>query len=71
MVQFGPEHNFTSMIPNLAGLDPDDAFSSIPYEKGFALLYQLETLMGPDSELIMIGSYSQWANNDRVILTVS
>ena len=34
------------MIPNLEGVDPDDAFSSIPYEKGFSLLYQLETLVG-------------------------
>ena len=41
------------MIPKLAGLDPDDAFSTVPYEKGFALLYQLETLVGVDSELII------------------
>ena len=38
------------MIPNLEGVDPDDAFSSIPYEKGFSLLYQLETLVGVEGE---------------------
>ena len=26
--------------------DPDDAFSSVPYEKGFALLFYLEQLVG-------------------------
>ena len=37
------EHNFTCLVPDLAGgVDPDDAFSKIPYEKGFALLYYLQ-----------------------------
>ena len=30
----------------MEGVDPDDAFSSVPYEKGSALLYYLETLLG-------------------------
>ena len=46
MELFGAEHNFSKMIPDLTGVDPDDAFSSVPYEKGFALLYLLETLVG-------------------------
>lgn len=29
-------------------IDPDDAFSIVPYEKGFLLLYYLETLVGKD-----------------------
>ncbi len=33
-------------MPDLKGIDPDDAFSSVPYEKGFALLYYLEQLVG-------------------------
>ena len=37
------DHNFTRLVPDLAGgVDPDDAFSKIPYEKGFALLYYLQ-----------------------------
>ncbi|KAF8468974.1 leukotriene A-4 hydrolase [Kalaharituber pfeilii] len=45
--QFGPDHEFTKLVPNLHdGGDPDDAFSSVPYEKGFNLLYYLETLVG-------------------------
>jgi leukotriene-A4 hydrolase len=30
----------------LKGKDPDDAFSSVPYEKGFVFLYHLEKLVG-------------------------
>jgi leukotriene-A4 hydrolase len=32
----------------LAGVDPDDAFSGIPYEKGMNFLYFLESLMGSE-----------------------
>ncbi|XP_041349920.1 leukotriene A-4 hydrolase-like [Gigantopelta aegis] len=40
---------YTKLIPDLKGVDPDDAFSIVPYEKGFALLFYLETLVGgPD-----------------------
>jgi len=44
--QFGEDHEFTKLIPDLKGKDPDDAFSSVPYEKGFAFLYGLEKLVG-------------------------
>ncbi|KAK5725019.1 Leucyl aminopeptidase yscIV [Elasticomyces elasticus] len=49
IAQFGEDHNFTKLIPDLKGEDPDDAFSSIPYEKGFTFLYYLEKLMGIDT----------------------
>ncbi|GFO29176.1 leukotriene a-4 hydrolase [Plakobranchus ocellatus] len=43
------EEAYTRLVPDLRGVDPDDAFSSVPYEKGFALLYHLEQLLGgPD-----------------------
>jgi hypothetical protein len=32
--------------------DPDDAFSSVPYEKGFALLYELEQRVGGTAAMI-------------------
>ncbi|XP_062515837.1 leukotriene A-4 hydrolase-like [Corticium candelabrum] len=38
--------HLTSLVPNLEGIDPDDAFSSVPYEKGSALLFYLECLVG-------------------------
>nr|KAG5691447.1 hypothetical protein BaRGS_017290 [Batillaria attramentaria] len=40
------EAAYTKLIPDLRGVDPDDAFSPVPYEKGFALLFYLETLLG-------------------------
>lgn len=46
--QFGEDHEFTKLIPDLKGKDPDDAFSSVPYEKGFTFLYTLEKLIGKD-----------------------
>nr|POE54493.1 leukotriene a-4 hydrolase like [Quercus suber] len=46
IARFGEDHDFTKLIPDLKGKDPDDAFSSIPYEKGFVLLYTLEKLVG-------------------------
>ncbi|CAM9156911.1 unnamed protein product [Choristocarpus tenellus] len=40
------EGALTVLLPNLEGIDPDDAFSSVPYEKGFALLNQLQSRVG-------------------------
>ncbi len=33
-------------MPDLRGVDPDDAFSVIPYEKGSTFLWYLEELVG-------------------------
>ncbi|TVY90405.1 Leukotriene A-4 hydrolase-like protein [Lachnellula willkommii] len=46
---FGEGHEFTKLVIDLKGKDPDDAFSSIPYEKGFHFLYYLEKLIGKSS----------------------
>jgi leukotriene-A4 hydrolase len=43
---FNPTHEFTKLCPCLNGIDPDDAFSTIPYEKGSALLLVLEQKLG-------------------------
>ncbi|CAD5205359.1 unnamed protein product [Bursaphelenchus okinawaensis] len=43
---FSPVHEYTKLIPRLVGVDPDDAFSTIPYEKGSAFLLYLEQLVG-------------------------
>jgi aminopeptidase N len=37
---------YSCLCPNLQGEDPDDVFSSVPYEKGFNLLFYLEQLVG-------------------------
>ncbi|KAI9843679.1 MAG: hypothetical protein M1837_006146 [Sclerophora amabilis] len=43
---FGEDHEYTKLVVNLKAKDPDDAFSSIPYEKGYTFLSFLETLLG-------------------------
>ena len=45
--QYGAEHEFTRLVVDLRGKDADEAFSSVPYEKGFTFLYYLERLFGP------------------------
>ncbi|KAJ3045376.1 putative leukotriene A-4 hydrolase (LTA-4 hydrolase) (Leukotriene A(4) hydrolase) [Rhizophlyctis rosea] len=37
---------YSALVPKLKDQDPDDAFSSVPYEKGFNLLFYLEKLLG-------------------------
>ncbi|KAF2275621.1 leukotriene A-4 hydrol [Westerdykella ornata] len=46
--RYGKDHEYTKLVVNLKGQDPDDAFSSIPYEKGFHALYAFELLLGKD-----------------------
>ncbi|KAL9039362.1 MAG: hypothetical protein Q9180_002576 [Flavoplaca navasiana] len=46
--EFGNQHEFTKLVIDLKGKDPDDAFSSVPYEKGFHFLYYLEKLLGKE-----------------------
>jgi len=49
--QFGADHNFTRLVPDLSGgLDPDDAFSTVPYIKGMSLFSLLESLVGGEKE---------------------
>ena len=42
----GPQNAFTKMVVDLKGKDPDDAFSTVPYERGYVFLYHLEKLLG-------------------------
>ncbi|XP_022105369.1 leukotriene A-4 hydrolase-like isoform X1 [Acanthaster planci] len=44
--RFGVSSPNTHLVPRLKGVDPDDAFSTVPYEKGSTLLFYLETLVG-------------------------
>jgi len=46
-LQIGHIHQpYTHLIPELKGVDPDDAFSIVPYEKGSNLLMYLEQKLG-------------------------
>ena len=41
----GAGKSFSSLRPFLIGKNPDDAFSEIPYEKGFNFLYYMENIV--------------------------
>lgn len=43
---FGATHPFTHLVPEMDEVDPDDVFSSIPYEKGFNFLNYLTNVVG-------------------------
>ena len=48
---------FTKLVPDLHDGDPDDSFSSVPYEKGFNLLYALEKTVGEEQFSGFIHAY--------------
>jgi len=44
----GESSRFTQLVWPLSGEDPDEAFSRVPYEKGFNFLFHLEGLVGTE-----------------------
>lgn len=46
MQEFGLDHRFTQLLIDHKGIDPDDAFSTVAYEKGFHMIYYLDRLVG-------------------------
>ena len=46
MENFGLNDTYASLHPVLRGDNPDSSFSEVPYEKGFQLLYYMESLIG-------------------------
>lgn len=54
---FGHDCPLTNLRPRLEGIDPDDAFSSVPYEKGFNFLTYLENLVGEAHFAVFMKTY--------------
>ena len=48
MNTYGLNSTYSSIHPILEGDSPDNAFSNVPYEKGFQLLYYMESIVGED-----------------------
>ena len=46
MIGFGITNSFSSLTPRAGTRNPDDAYSRIPYEKGYQFLLYLESLDG-------------------------
>ncbi|KUI72521.1 hypothetical protein VM1G_08408 [Cytospora mali] len=63
MQEFGKDHRFTQLCIDHKGIDPDDAFSTVPYEKGFHMIYYLERLVGRHNFDNFIPYYfKKWSN---------
>lgn len=50
MERFKDNMEFTKLKPNMAGIDPDDVYSEVPYEKGFQFLWRIEREVGGSME---------------------
>eukprot|EP01038_Epipyxis_sp_PR26KG_P008299 gene8299-11230_t len=57
IARMGEDDPFTQLVWPLSGQDPDDAFSSAPYEKGFLFLSYLESLVGESWFLVFVKAY--------------
>ena len=66
--EFGPLHPFTHLVIRdpTGSTDPDDSFSSIPYEKGFSLLWHVQSLVGiAKFESFLKGEQQRFDRNSR------
>ncbi|KAK3365849.1 leukotriene A-4 hydrolase [Lasiosphaeria ovina] len=60
--EFGKDHEFTKLCINHKDIDPDDAFSTVPYEKGFHFVWYLDRLVGRENFDKFIPHYfGKWA----------
>ena len=57
VTEFGKDHEFTKLVPHLDRVDPDDVFSTVPYEKGYTLLSYLESQVGREKWNLYIPHY--------------
>lgn len=60
--QFHPTHPFTKLIQEHKNVDPDVAFSCVPYEKGSAFLFYLEQKLGGSGRSISSNDIISYSN---------
>jgi len=49
MSNYGLNNTYSSIHPVLNGDNPDNAFSEVPYEKGFQFLHYIESVIGENA----------------------
>ncbi|RPH92146.1 M1 family peptidase, partial [candidate division KSB1 bacterium] len=54
---FGEDSPYTKLKTDLTGIDPDEVFSSVPYEKGFLFIVAVERAVGREAFDGFIRSY--------------
>jgi aminopeptidase N len=57
LARFAQTPEMTKLRPNLDGVDPDECYSFIPYEKGYLFLTQIEAAVGRDAFASWLRSY--------------
>ncbi len=57
ITRFADRPMLTRLRTHLAGIDPDDAYSRVPYEKGYLFLCELEAAAGRDAFTRWLRSY--------------
>ena len=57
--RFAKQPELTRLRTHLEGIDPDDAFSHVPYQKGYFFLRALEEAAGRDAFVSWLRSYLQ------------
>uniref|UniRef100_A0A2S2QJB2 Leukotriene A-4 hydrolase n=1 Tax=Sipha flava TaxID=143950 RepID=A0A2S2QJB2_9HEMI len=57
VITLGADNPLTKLVVDLSGIDPDDAFSTCPYEKGHTFLFYLEKLFGTSEFEAFFKSY--------------
>ena len=71
IAKIGQDHTFTALIPDLSGgIDPDEAFSKVPYEKGSYFLYYLQVsqlTQDPNSALALLIWAAGCAGDDHEV----
>ena len=53
----GVNNTFTALHPNVGNHDPDDAFSTVPYEKGATFLYYLQSITSEENFQKILQAY--------------
>lgn len=51
------DDSYSSLSPDIGDDDPENSFSSVPYEKGSQFMYYIETLLGPESTQMYLRDY--------------
>jgi len=57
MLDYGLDHSYSSLFPNIQEDDPENTISLVPYDKGSQFLYYIETLIGEDLMQQMLRQY--------------
>ena len=54
---FGRNSSHSTLRPDYQDADPDDYYSDIPFEKGYNLLYYIESFIGEDNMKLFLNKY--------------